>query len=99
MGFLKKLAKMFGSPDKPVDPGYWITVRCNRCGEQIPVRVNLFNDLSIEYGADGKAQYHCRKIVMGDSGKCFQQVELEMRFDAQRILIDHEIHGGTLVKK
>jgi hypothetical protein len=100
MDFLKKLAKLFSSGGQPTDPGYWITVKCRRCGEEIPVRINLFNDLSIEYSEDGKtAQYFCRKGILGSNGLCFQMIELELRFDSQRRLIDHEITGGELIRK
>ena len=50
MGFLKKL---FGGVDsKPKKRYYTFYVKCNRCGEIIEGRVDLDNDLSLDYEGD-----------------------------------------------
>jgi hypothetical protein len=72
-------------------------VQCLRCGEQIRGRVDLRNDLSIEYDGGGSASYHCRKVVMG-SGRCFQQIEVYLNFDANHKLTDRQIQGGKFVE-
>ncbi len=77
---------------------YWITVRCNRCKELIRTRVDLMNDLSIEYGeSDNDTTYFCRKMIMGD-GQCFQQIEVELTFDKNHKLINQTIKGGQFVE-
>ncbi len=94
MGILKKIAKLF-SNSAPAGYEYRFEVRCKRCGEVIPVRVNLSNDLSVEYGEKATdVTYRCRKIVMGEK-RCYQQIELIMKFDSRRQLIDRRIVGGT----
>jgi hypothetical protein len=102
MGLFKKLADLFSPPQggagKRDEVGYWVAVRCNRCGETLRARVNLHNDLSIEYGeGDRETTYFCRKILIGDK-LCFQRVEVELTFDAQRRLIDRKITGGSFLE-
>ena len=97
MGLLKKISDLFTTEKGSTVTGYWIAARCNRCGETIRTRLNLGNDLSLNYDEDGgDAKYLCRKTLMGDQG-CFQRNEVELFFDAQRRLIDRRITGGEFV--
>jgi len=77
MGLFKKLSDLFsapeGRPEKRDEASYWVAVRCSRCGETLRTRVNLHNDLSIEYGeGGGETTYFCRKTLIGDK-LCFQR--------------------------
>ncbi len=94
MGFLKKLFS--SSPAQPERRYYVFQVKCNRCGEIIEGRVDLDNDLSIEFD-DNRNAYFVRRVVIG-SGHCFQQIEVEMKFTSSRELIEQEIKGGTFVE-
>ena len=94
MGFLKKL---FGSdPAKPDKRYYVFQVKCNRCGEVIEGRVDLDNDLSLEFEGNQNV-YFGRKVMMGDN-KCFQQIEVEMKFTSARTLIEQTVKGGTFLE-
>ncbi len=96
MGFWKRLTGLFSGPGQ-ADSGYWITVQCNRCGETVRALVNLANDLSVNYGEnDETTGYYCHKGLMGD-GRCYQVIEVELTFDANRRLINREISGGKFV--
>ncbi|MEP7359420.1 MAG: hypothetical protein ABI847_19370, partial [Anaerolineales bacterium] len=65
--------------------------------EVIEAPVDLRNDLSVEYdGPSGAAEYVCRKVLMGKA-RCFQQVEVVLRFDANKKLIDNETTGGKFL--
>ena len=75
----------------------WVSVKCNRCGEVIQSRINLYNDLSLEYGEDGGTSYICRKLLIGE-GRCFQRVEIELTFDDKRNLVNHTVTGGVFVE-
>jgi hypothetical protein len=99
LGFLKKLGDLFGSQSRPNADVYWVYARCNRCGEVLRGRIDLRNDLSVEYGeSEGQTRYICRKLLSGDgSNLCFQKIELDLQFDADRNLIDQQVSGGTLV--
>ncbi len=57
--------------------------------------VDLSNDLSLEYEEDHEV-YFVRKGLMG-SGRCFQQIEVEMKFDSNKQLLEQQIHGGQFV--
>ena len=54
------------------------------------------NELSLDYGDNGKSRYVCRKVLIGDQ-RCFQQVEVVLTFDADRRLVDRKINGGEFV--
>jgi hypothetical protein len=91
MGFLKKL---FGGATASSSSDFLtFNVRCDRCGETIEGKVNLSNDLSM--GDEGG--YQVRKVLMG-SKRCFQQVEVVMKFDASRRLKERQITGGKFLE-
>jgi hypothetical protein len=90
MNFLQKL--FGGSPAGPQKHYYTFSVKCQRCGEIIEGRVDLNNDLSVEY-AEGGDVYHARKILMGEN-KCFQRMEVELKFTSNRDLLERHITGG-----
>ena len=99
MGFFKKFSNLVSSPDKRrEDFGYWVTVRCDLCGEIIRARIDLHNDLSINYGDKGQVIYFSRKILTGEK-RCFKRVEIEMTFNKKRRLVDRQISGGQFVDK
>ena len=90
MGFLKNLFS--GSAAKPEKRYYVFKVSCNRCGEIIEGRVDLDNDLSLEFEGNSNV-YFGRKGLMG-SGRCFQQIEVELKFDSARQLLEQQVTGG-----
>lgn len=95
MDFLKKIGSLFSSSGGPEPLVYWTYVKCSRCGEKIRSRVDLRNDVSIEYD-DGPTTYFTRKTLIGDRG-CYQPVEVELTFDSRRQLINQEIKGGVFI--
>lgn len=99
MGFLKKLAGLFqpSGPQKAADYSEIITVRCNRCGEILQSRIDLRNDLSIDYG-DGpeSTTYFCRKMLMGEK-RCYQKIEIELTYNNKRKLVARQASGGEFV--
>jgi hypothetical protein len=99
MGFFKKISKIFSpsGPQKVTDYATYITVKCNRCGELIQVRINLRNDLSLEDGSSSSnPSYFCRKVIIGEQ-RCFQTIEVELSFDSKRNIINRQISGGTFI--
>ena len=92
MGFFKKL---FSSPARPSSNLYNFSVKCNRCGETIEGHINLANDLSNDF-EDDREIFFVRKVLMGSS-LCFQQIEVQMKFDANKQLIEKQISGGQFV--
>ncbi len=98
MGIFKKLTGLLAPQPKSDAWSYWIDVRCNRCGEEIRARVDLRNDLSIDYGeSDANTSYFCRKVLVG-SQRCYQQIEVELTFDKDHKLVDKKIRGGKWIE-
>lgn len=92
MNFLKKLFGGFSA--RPEKRYYVFQVKCKRCGEIIEGRVDLDNELSVEYEQGGDF-YYARKVLMGDgSNRCYQQIEVGLKFDQSRKLIDRRIESG-----
>ena len=95
MNFLRQIANMFAprpSLSGGDDVGMYYYIRCNRCSEVIRVRINPMNDLS--HSDDDKALF-TRKTIIGR--RCYNRIEAEFTYNANRKLINSEINGGTLV--
>ena len=87
MSFLKKLGSLF-SPPTGDNRCLWLYVKCEKCGEILKGRVDLHNDLSIQYAESGSGTYYfCRKVLMG-SNRCYRPIELELTFDGKRKLMN-----------
>lgn len=90
------LQKLFGSSaPKSAQHVYTFSVKCKRCGEIIEGRVDLNNDLSGEYGEGGDI-FHARKILIGEN-RCFQRMEVELKFTSNRELIEQHVTGGDFI--
>ena len=94
MEFLKKLFRS-GSPQER----YFVYhVKCKRCGEVIEGRIDTTNDLSVEYEGN-RDIYHVRKVLIGDgSNHCYQQIEVEMKFNGSRDVLEKTILNGEFVE-
>ncbi len=95
MDFLKKVFS-----NVPTERGkryYIFEVKCNRCGKIIEGRVDLDNDLSVEYEGNN-AVYFGRKVLMSSNGQCFQQIEVELKFNIDRKLLERQSTGGQFVE-
>ena len=95
MNFLKRLSS--GPAPAPHSNFHSFAVKCNRCGEVIEGRINLNNELSMEYEDSGNI-YYVRKTLMGN-GKCFQRIEVEMKFNASKQIIEKQVQGGTFMEE
>lgn len=98
MGFLKRLAAIFGGPGSSGDDyALYYYVRCRRCGEVIRARIDLRNELSPEYDeSENTSGYTYRKVLIG-RGRCFQAMEVNMTFDKGRRVASREVTGGEFV--
>lgn len=100
MGLLKGIQSLFAGSGRG-DEGrvHWEYVRCLRCKEKLAVRVDLENELTPQYESTEGA-YYVRKGVLG-SGKtrCFQMIEVELYFDAERNLVSRYITGGEFITR
>ena len=102
MELLKRIAGLFTAPAASHTRGnfYLVQVKCSRCGEVVEGRINLNNDLSYEddeAGEGAATTLAVRKVLVG-SGRCFQPLEVVMRFDVSRKLLEKKVTGGTFVE-
>jgi hypothetical protein len=94
MGFFKKLFS--GESAKPDKHFHTFNVKCNRCGEIIEGRIDLDNELSLSDEGDG---FMVRKGLIGSGeNRCFQQIEVTLKFSSAKAVIDEQIQGGTFVE-
>jgi hypothetical protein len=74
--------------------GYWVYAQCRRCGEPLRSRIDLRNDPS----AEDDGTFVVRKGLVGGARRCYQVVEIELHFGAdRRQVLDQEITGGRFV--
>jgi hypothetical protein len=97
MKLFKSFTRLFGIGSKTTDNAQEIMVTCNRCGETVTARVNLYNDLSPVYDGE-QLSYYCRKVLIGQ-GRCFQQIEVQLTYDDKRKLVEKQISGGKFVER
>ena len=93
MSFFKNLFK--GVTAQPEKRYYTFQVKCNRCGEILEGRIDLDNDLSAEFEGDSTV-YFVRKGLVGNN-RCFQQIEVELKFNSSRQLLEQQVTGGQFV--
>jgi hypothetical protein len=96
MGFFKKVASFLSATPTDLET-LGLYVRCDKCGEALRTRIHLRHDLSPIYG-EGKqgGAYFVRKTLVG-SRRCFQPIEVELTFDANRKVIAKKITGGQFI--
>jgi hypothetical protein len=99
MQFMKKISSLFtGSGEDDSGPSLCISVRCDRCGETIRTRIDLNHDLTAEFGeGEREAAYFCRKVLIGKQG-CYVPIEVLLKFDARRSLMEKQITGGRFME-
>lgn len=110
MGFLDNLRKTLGGQGAGQKSGggggssfgagdanaYWIYAQCRRCGEPLKARVNLMNDPSLD--DNGEAWVVRKGIVGSGANRCFQTIEVTLKFDAKKQnVIESEAVGGKLI--
>lgn len=92
MGFLDSMKSLLGGGEEQDQTGYYVYVRCHRCGETIKTRIDMRNDLSrLEEGG-----FVVNKTLVG-SQRCFERIEVTLRFDDNRKLVDREIVRGEFI--
>lgn len=97
MGLLNKIGAFLSGSKEGERDIYRTTVRCSRCGEEIPVRVNLRRELTRRYGEEEGTYYVHKGVIGSGESRCFQTIHVHLTFDAQKQLISREISGGTFV--
>jgi hypothetical protein len=93
MSILKRLASLFTGKSSSGGRNLTIYVLSRRCNEPLSAEVDTLNALS--GSDDGDASYYTRKVIQGTGrNRCFGQVEVELWFNSQRVLLRHAVSGG-----
>ena len=97
MSIWKKFSGMLAPGGDDDKRAFWVYVRCDRCQEAIRLRVDLYSDLSIQYG-EGKNDelFFTRKTIIGSSD-CFEGIYIELTFDKHRRLKEKSIEHGEFI--
>ena len=98
MNILKKLSKMLASPPPKTERSFYLYVQCSKCGEKMRARVDMWNEVSPDYdgNSDDPVTFHCRKVLVGEN-RCYQPIELQLRFDKKHKLMEQKIIGGKYI--
>ena len=95
MNLLKKFANLLMGGGAPNADKRYLTVYVlsRRCNEPVSGQVDLLNELSKT--DEGDHAYYTRKVLhtTGES-RCFAQVEIELYFNQDKKVINHEVTGG-----
>jgi hypothetical protein len=94
MSFLKNLFGGGGGGDSGDRDALWLYVKCNKCGAPVAIRVDLRNDISVDYETGGK---YLRKEIMDST--CFQLMYADVQFDGTGKISEKSIQGGTFLTK
>ena len=90
MDLLKRL--FGGKPADSEDSGArFVYVKGKKCGAITRLRIDMRNDLS----RDDDDNFFVRKVAIDN--KCYGQVEIEFRFDANHKELSRNITGGEFV--
>ena len=93
MSFWSRISKLISGGANSDNRSLPIYVLSRRCNEPIAGLVDLFNELSrVE---DDDSGYYTRKVLhtSGDR-RCFDEVEVNLWFNGNKRLINHEVTGG-----
>jgi hypothetical protein len=77
-----------------------LAARCGHCGEIVRAQINLYNDLSLgDSGNEGSSDdYVCRKVLVGN-GRCYRPLEVTLKFNAHKQLLEKTVSGGEWVEE
>ena len=90
MNFLKNLFS--GGPRGPQERAIYVYVRPKRCDEIVQVRIDTYNDLSLNDEGNG---YWVRKIA--SAIRCPFQAEVTLYFNKSRQITESSVENGELV--
>ncbi|MBM3707002.1 MAG: hypothetical protein FJW69_01465 [Actinobacteria bacterium] len=98
-GFLENLKKFFTAPPSQGESGFLVfNIKCNKCGEEIAVKIRRTSDISRIYEDEGGTQgssFYVRKEILGN--KCNNLIYLTAYFGENFNLLSSEISGGTII--
>jgi hypothetical protein len=98
-GFLRNLKRFFTIPaEGDVSQFITFTVKCDKCGEEIKVKVRRSSDISKIYEGEGPqgAEFFLKKEILGE--KCNNLIYINVYFGPGFDIISREISGGKFIE-
>jgi hypothetical protein len=94
MNLFKWLAGLLGGGGaSPGNRQFSVYLLSRRCNEPVAGQVDLLNELSAT--DEEKAGYYVRKVFRTSGrNRCFDQIEVELWFDQNKKLTEHQVQGG-----
>lgn len=100
MGLFSKIAEKMKKAAEKRTEAYFITfrVKCEKCGEEIAIKVNRRTDLQNLYLEPGEkgAAFNLKKEILGK--KCPNLIRIDVDFDRNYRVVAQEISGGTFLE-
>lgn len=103
MGIFEKIKELFsgsGQGPKAVGgytrhdgQGLYVYIRCDRCGEVIPLRLRKTDEMA--RSEEPGYEFFVQKLVMGN--QCFNRMDSRIEFDRRHEVLHSDIKGGSLV--
>ena len=98
MSFLARFANLFkggGSGNRMLT----VYALSRRCDEPVAGQIDLFNELS-RTEDEGDSTFYTRKVLHTSGEKrCFDQVEVELWFDRNKNISNHDVTGGRWLEE
>jgi hypothetical protein len=99
-GFLDNLKNIFAGPvqSQAQQGAVKFVVRCNRCNEEITVKIRTSSDISRVYEEDGGppgSVFYVRKEILGS--KCNNLIYLTAYFNEGFNLVSSDVTGGRII--
>lgn len=99
MAFFTRIFKQLTAAPQDDPNAVWIYAQCDRCGEKLRARINTRAELSPEFSnTDNATSFYCRKVLIGEQ-RCFQQIEINVKFNNRFRIIEKEISGGKFITR
>lgn len=93
MNLFQRILNFFSTKPGSDRRHFTIYVLSRRCNEPLTGQVDLMNELS--QSDDGDHPYFARKVIhTSGRNRCFDQVEIQLWFDKDKKLANHEESGG-----
>lgn len=90
------LRRLFGGANNNHNRVLHLYVACNNCRTPVHVRIDTYNDLTLEYNnREQVVGYILRKEIM--DSRCFRLMHAEVVFDTSRRETQRTVEGGMFV--
>lgn len=94
MNFFKSLANLFRGGAGGGERMLTVYLLSRRCNEPIAGQVDLLNELSLTEEGSDHAYYSRKVFSTSGRNRCFDQVEVELWFDQNKNVVEHQVQGG-----